>query len=96
MSAIFVIFFHDFLKELYTGLLALYPEDYDPSQILLEHSGKMMVLAALLDSLKTSGSKERIVVVSNYTQVSGERKNHYRKILGNSDHFLSTRVKLCS
>ncbi len=51
-------------SSLYHGVLDLLPDS--PSDI--EHSGKLLVLFEMLHQLHSS-SREKIVVVSNFTQV---------------------------
>ena len=53
---------------LYAGVLPLYPAGYDPLMCNIEHSGKLTVLSKMLEYLH-SNTREKIVLVSNYTQV---------------------------
>lgn len=57
-----------FDSSLYAGVLPLYPSGYDPLTCCMEHSGKLTVLSKMLQYLHTN-TREKIVVVSNYTQV---------------------------
>ena len=66
--------------ELYRDLAALFPADYEPE---VEHSGKLAVLDELLRSMYTASPRQRVVLVSNYTQVS-----HNVHILGSNMTFL--------
>ena len=50
------------------GVLPLYPSGYDPLTCCVENSGKLTVLSKMLEYLHTN-TREKIVVVSNYTQV---------------------------
>ena len=54
---------------LYKDLLPLYPADFSPDVLSTDHSGKLQVLARLLQAMHTGEVKERSVLVSNYTQV---------------------------
>ncbi len=58
-----------FQNKLYSGLAGLYPEDYNPGIVNAEHSGKLQTLAQMLASMYSSVPRQRVVVVSNYTQV---------------------------
>ena len=58
-----------FQSQLYDGIKRYYPEEYDPTECKMEYSGKLWVLAAMLEYLHSS-TGEKVVVVSNYTQVS--------------------------
>ncbi|XP_072163961.1 DNA repair and recombination protein RAD54B-like [Diadema setosum] len=54
---------------LYDGLFPLYPEDYREGKPLVEHCGKLWTLSRMLGALHADpASRERIVIVSNYTQ----------------------------
>ncbi|KAI8521239.1 DNA repair and recombination protein rad54b [Branchiostoma belcheri] len=55
-------------ESIYQDVLSLFPRGYDPNSASPEYSGKLQVLADLLGSLYSEGPRERIVVVSNYTQ----------------------------
>ena len=46
----------------------MFPEDYDTCGAGVEDSGKLAVLSEMLHQL-LSGKKEKVVIVSNYTQV---------------------------
>lgn len=55
-------------ESLYDGLLSVFPQDYDDKQVLNpQESGKLGTLSKMLDNI--SSMDERVVVVSNYTQV---------------------------
>lgn len=55
-------------ESLYDGLLSVFPQDYDDKQGLNpQESGKLGTLSKMLDNI--SSMDERVVVVSNYTQV---------------------------
>ncbi len=56
--------------QLYKGLAEVYPPEYDASQVMSEHSGKLAVLSSLLRSMYNATPRQRVVLVSNYTQVS--------------------------
>ena len=62
-----------FQETLYDDLHMYYPLDYDPN--INDHSGKLKVLANLLGNIRTHSPGERVVVVSNYTQVWHSRIN---------------------
>ena len=55
--------------QLYIGLAGLYPKDFDPTGVTTEHSGKLFTLAQMLHSMYNAVPRQRVVVVSNYTQV---------------------------
>ena len=57
-----------FQGSLYEGLHRLYPDSYDPDRFTTEHSGKLLVVSRMLSHIH--GSDERVVLISNYTQVS--------------------------
>ena len=61
--------FYPHKAELYRGLRKLYPADFDPSQMRAEDSGKLLALVTLLEQLHQATPSERVVLVSNYTQV---------------------------
>ena len=50
------------------SVLEHYPSDFDSTKCNVEHSGKLKVLSNMLHHLH-SKTKEKIVLVSNYTQV---------------------------
>lgn len=52
---------------LYEGLDRSFPEDYNPDSFSTDHSGKLQVLSHILANMHCTG--ERVVLVSNYTQV---------------------------
>lgn len=52
----------------YKGLSEYYPADFNTDSYLLHHSGKLVVLAALLDELHSTNPSEKIVLVSNQTK----------------------------
>ncbi|KAJ8318575.1 hypothetical protein KUTeg_003666 [Tegillarca granosa] len=52
----------------YKGLSEYYPADFNTDSYLLQHSGKLVVLAALLDELHSTNPSEKIVLVSNQTK----------------------------
>lgn len=54
---------------LYQGIASCFPPAYNPDSIRVEDSGKLMVLSELLHCL-FSTTREKVVLVSNYTQVS--------------------------
>lgn len=54
-------------KSLYDGLLSMFPSNYDQGSLNLEMSGKLATLSRMLEDIYNL--KERVVVVSNYTQV---------------------------
>ena len=58
-----------FQSDLYQGLYALYPSGYDINAADTEGSGKLMVLSQLLAAFYGAEPQERVVLVSNYTQV---------------------------
>lgn len=54
-----------------------FPKDIDLSRSNPEHSGKLEVLSQLLENVfEESKGKEKIVLVSNYTQVSKTIEAH--------------------
>lgn len=55
-------------KSLYDGLLSVFPLGFDKQSLNLEMSGKLAALSKMLEDIYNA--KERVVVVSNYTQVS--------------------------
>ncbi|XP_038053766.1 DNA repair and recombination protein RAD54B-like [Patiria miniata] len=55
-------------ESLYKDLLPLFPDIFTTESLNVEHSGKMKVLADLLHSMHKDELKEKIVLVSNYTQ----------------------------
>ena len=57
-------------ETLYDDLQAYYPPDFDPNSS--EHSGKLKVLDNLLKNIRGNSPAERVVLVSNYTQVCKE------------------------
>ena len=59
-----------FQSELYHGLFNKYPADYTPDNVRLDDSGKLAVLMGLLCELSQTSPLQKVVVVSNYTQVS--------------------------
>ena len=62
-------------KSLYSDVLQLFPKDYDPREGGVAESGcgKLAVLSEMLHQL-FSTTKEKVVIVSNYTQVSRVKK----------------------
>lgn len=54
---------------LYAGSSDLYKEDYSSEAIQIQDSGKLRVLGSLLESFHRRTPTEKIVLVSNYTQV---------------------------
>ena len=54
---------------LYNGIKECFPEDYHTDKCYVEHSGKLWVLAAMLEYLHVN-DQNKIVLISNYTQVS--------------------------
>ncbi|ESP03752.1 hypothetical protein LOTGIDRAFT_110407, partial [Lottia gigantea] len=58
----------DLVESVYSGLSPLYPSDYDDQQLVAEHSGKLMVLSAILTAVHHPASREKIVLVSNHTK----------------------------
>ena len=55
--------------QLYSGLSELYPEEFDAAAVTTQHSGKLFTLAQMLRSMHNAVPRQRVVVVSNYTQV---------------------------
>ena len=53
---------------MYDGILREFPNGYSTDHCWVEQSGKLCVLAAMLEQV-SSYTREKIVVVSNYTQV---------------------------
>ncbi|XP_072023866.1 DNA repair and recombination protein RAD54B-like [Amphiura filiformis] len=53
---------------LYKDLLSLYPDDFNSNVANVEYSGKLQVLSTLLKAMHAGDVKEKIVLVSNYTQ----------------------------
>ncbi|XP_031557319.1 DNA repair and recombination protein RAD54B-like [Actinia tenebrosa] len=53
-------------ESLYDGLLSVFPQGYDKQDLNPQESGKLGTLSKMLDNI--SFMKERVVVVSNYTQ----------------------------
>ncbi len=61
-------------------MLKLFPEDYDLHRggVAVSGCGKLAVLSEMLNQLFSSSTKEKIVIVSNYTQVSqGSLRSSY-------------------
>ena len=54
---------------MYEGLDRSFPVGYKPEHFTTEHSGKLKVLSHILAQIHRQG--ERVVLVSNYTQVKG-------------------------
>lgn len=54
---------------LYQDIASCFPPSYNPQSIRVEDSGKLLVLSELLHYL-LSATREKVVLVSNYTQVS--------------------------
>lgn len=52
---------------MYEGLDRSFPEGYTPDRFTTDHSGKLQVLSHILAQIHGIG--ERVVLVSNYTQV---------------------------
>ena len=52
---------------MYEGLDRSFPVDYKPEHFTTGHSGKLQVLGHILAQIHRQG--ERVVLVSNYTQV---------------------------
>lgn len=52
---------------LYNGIKECFPEDYHTDKCYVEHSGKLWVLAAMLEYLHVN-DQNKIVLISNYTQ----------------------------
>ncbi|XP_070568262.1 DNA repair and recombination protein RAD54B-like isoform X2 [Ptychodera flava] len=55
-------------ETLFKDLVSVYPLDFDQNKENTSDSGKLTVLAAMLKSFNESKPKQRVVVVSNYTQ----------------------------
>ncbi|XP_069076581.1 DNA repair and recombination protein RAD54B isoform X2 [Pleurodeles waltl] len=55
-------------SNLYDGLLNVFPQGYDSVGFAEAESGKLQVLTKLLTGIRTYSPKERVVLVSNYTQ----------------------------
>ena len=51
------------------GLLSIFPVDLHDNNFTVEHSGKLRVLDMMLYQLHLQQSRDRIVLVSNYTKV---------------------------
>ena len=51
------------------GLLSIFPVDLHDNNFTVEHSGKLRVLDMMLYQLHSQQSRDRIVLVSNYTKV---------------------------
>ena len=56
------------IQHIYSEVLKLFPSGYDSREAGTADSGKLEVLYAMLHQILTS-TKEKVVVVSNYTQV---------------------------
>ena len=61
---------------MYEGLDRSFPEDYKPDHFTTDHSGKLQVLSHILAQIHREG--ERVVLVSNYTQVKMCIMHHER------------------
>ena len=55
--------------DLYQGVSSLFAADCETHSSLLEHSGKMQVLASLLSTVHAAQRCEKVVIVSSYTSV---------------------------
>ncbi|RUS75526.1 hypothetical protein EGW08_016716 [Elysia chlorotica] len=53
---------------IYSGLLSLFPEGYNPGSIDSQESGKLEVLSAILASIWKYSSTDKVVLVSNHTK----------------------------
>ena len=59
------------IQTLYSGVLKLFPCDYDPHvRGVASGCGKLTVLSEMLYGLFCLPNREKVVIVSNYTQVS--------------------------
>jgi DNA repair and recombination protein RAD54B len=56
------------MSSILTDIKRCYPEDYRPDECCVENSGKLWVLSAMLECLRANNSREKIVIVSNYTK----------------------------
>ncbi|KAK3089624.1 hypothetical protein FSP39_005167 [Pinctada imbricata] len=52
----------------YSGLCPQFPSDFTADNCDVEHSGKLVVLASLLNNIRESGKREKLVLVSNHTK----------------------------
>ncbi|XP_055966219.1 DNA repair and recombination protein RAD54B [Sorex fumeus] len=55
-------------RSLYEGVRGAFPPDYDPLRVSEGESGKLQVLAKLLEVIRTLRPTEKVVLVSNYIQ----------------------------
>jgi len=63
-----VLSFH-YQDPLLGGLLSIFPVNLHDNNFTVEHSGKLKVLDRMLHQLHSQQSRDRIVLVSNYTKV---------------------------
>ena len=54
---------------LLSGLLSIFPVNLHDNNFIVEYSGKLKVLDMMLHQLHSQQSRDRIVLVSNYTKV---------------------------
>ena len=64
-----VLSFHCYQDPLLGGLLSIFPVNLHDNNFTVEHSGKLKVLDRMLHQLHSQQSRDRIVLVSNYTKV---------------------------
>ena len=62
-----IISSHTQETSVYEGLDRSFPNGYKPDHFTTDHSGKLQVLTHILAQIHREG--ERVVLVSNYTQV---------------------------
>lgn len=75
------------------SLATCFPPGYDPLSLHIEDSGKLLVLSHLLHYL-ISTTREKVVLVSNYTQVRKCDNNAVAKLRAGGATIGMTRISL--
>ncbi|XP_046370032.2 DNA repair and recombination protein RAD54B-like [Haliotis rufescens] len=55
-------------ESVYSGLLPYFPEDASLERVVTRHSGKLVALSSILQSLHSEEPREKVVLVSNHTK----------------------------